>query len=128
MLTFLLQAEKPVEKAEKDSKNEEKENIENKDIIEKEENSMRPAPSKKPPAKVETKSFGKKDKEDEVDRKRKRIQVLNDSEEEDEEEEEKEVEEKIDEPPPPQAALLQSDSEDEEVNSYTVIHLSSNLP
>jgi len=115
-------AEKPVEKkVEKDSKNEEKENIENKASTEEEENSKRPAPSKKPPVKVETKSFGKKDKEEEdkksvVDetKKRKRIQVLSDSEEE-EEEEEKEVEEKIVEPPPPQAQLLHSDSEDEEV-------------
>jgi len=114
-------AEKPVEKkVEKDSKNEEKENIENKASTEEEENSKRPAPSKKPPVKVETKSFGKKDKEEEdkksvVDenKKRKRIQVLSDSEEE--EEEEKEVEEKIVEPPPPQAQLLHSDSEDEEV-------------
>jgi len=108
--------EKPVEKAEKASKSEEKENIENKESTEKEESSKKLVPTKKPPVKVETKSFGKKDKEEEDKRvdenkKRKRIQVLSDS----EEEEEKEVEEKIVEPPPPQAQLLHSDSEDEEV-------------
>ena len=115
--------DKPVEKSETDFRNEEKENIANKESTEKDENSKRPVPEKKPPVKVETKSFGKKDKEEEdkksvVDetKKRKRIQVLSDSEEE-EEEEEKEVEEKIVEPPPPQAQLLHSDSEDEEVNS-----------
>ena len=110
-----------MEKVEKGSTCDEKENIENKDSSEKVEHAKQSAPNKKPPAKVETKSFGKKDKEvekksEDDNKKRKRIQVLSDSEEE-EEEEEKEVEEKIVEPPPPQAQLLHSDSEDEEVNS-----------
>jgi len=111
-------AEKLVEKVEKGSTCDEKENIENKDSSEKVEHAKQSAPNKKPPAKVETKSFGKKDKEvekksEDDNKKRKRIQVLSDSEEE--EEEERDLEEKVVEPPPPQAQLLNSDSEDEEV-------------
>ena len=107
-----------MEKVEKGSTCDEKENIENKDSSEKVEHAKQSAPNKKPPAKVETKSFGKKDKEvekksEDDNKKRKRIQVLSDSEEE--EEEERDLEEKVVEPPPPQAQLLNSDSEDEEV-------------
>jgi hypothetical protein len=116
---FAAQAARPkVEKVKveesKDTKGEEKENIVN-NQMNKEEAVPKEKPAKelikKPTTKkAETKSFGKKDKEETEDgKKRKRIQVRSDSEEEEEEVRSEGEEEEA----PPQAKLLQSDSEDE---------------
>ena len=119
---FAAQAAKPKvekvvvkEEAKEEVKSEEKENVSNNQKVKEVKEERKPVKKeeKKPAKKTEIKSFGKRDKvETNEEKKRKRIQVMSDSEEEEEEKEEDTVEEEAP-PPPPQAKLLESDSEDE---------------